>query len=277
MRLYKFGTALLPIFNAEDSIPVSARSALITMMNGGIDQDGDRLILQPVRVSHRCEIMYDGVTSIDTQVDTLLKEVGRGRRLLKAAYRDDLTFRQTWAKMVGVQRENKPGDLGHQPLVIEFEIDRPMWIATDDEPVYLDHGYVLDSGWNLDAGHKETRTITSSPHTFTITNGGGLQVLRGGLAVIPRAASSITDLKVENLSNGHWLKLTGTIAATERLDVDFLSKSIRLDGEDAYSGFSIDAKQLDWMRLELGDNSIKVTGTVVGTVDFYWFWSRHYL
>jgi hypothetical protein len=272
MRLVSFGGVALPEGGGETSTPLSARSALITMPGGGFDQDGAELYLEPRTITRRMIITDD----IDDTLDTLLGALGRGRSVLVAKLRDDVTRRQTWAKMTGVEREMKPGYIGQQPVVITFTQDYPFWLATDDEPIYLDAGEVLDDGWVLDTGHVEVETVASSPHTFTLTNTGVVRLHRGTLTVTP--GTSLTNLRIENTTNGSWLAWLGTLAATDTLMIDLLTRTVQLNGVDDYAAMVIPTDAMDWLPLEVGANVITVTcSSLTGNATLRWQWARHYL
>jgi len=270
--LRRFGGCVLPEGGGETSIPLSARSGLLTMPDGAFDQDGVGLVLQHRKITRRMIITDD----IDDTVDNLLSWLGRGRRILVAKLRDDITRRQTWAKMVSVEREMKSGYLGQQPLVIGFEQDYPFWIATDDEPFYLDHGHYLDAGLLLDAGHVEVQSITGVTTAFTISNTGVAAVVGGELTINP--GTSITNVRIENAANGMAFEWLGTLVSGDALTVDFLSRSVQHNNENDYASFAVPEAQIDWMRLELGDNPITVhCDAVDGTGQLRWRWARHYL
>src|SRR5574340_177712 len=185
MRLVSFGTLTLPLYLGEDSPPVNFRSATIGMQGGSYDQDGQRVHLTSVRVSRRMVIIAEGGQTIDEQIDAINQEGGKGTRILKAVLRDGTTYRQTWAKMISLDRDNRPGNLGQQPVSVEFFIPRPLWLVTADEPSYLDNGLYLDDGWNLDTGNYTSRAMAASPDSFTITNSGGYRIIRGYVVIIP--------------------------------------------------------------------------------------------
>ena len=272
MRLISFGGCLLPEGGGETSTPITARSGLLVMPDGAFDQDGVGIVLQPNKISRRMIITDD----IDETVDDLLTWLGRGRRILVAKMRDDITRRQTWAKMTSVEREMKTGYLGQQPLVVGFEQDYPFWIATADEPFYLDQGDYLNSGLSLDLGHIEVQSITGVTTAFTISNTGVAAVVRGMLTVT--AGTSLSNLRMENAANGMAFEWSGTLAAGNILTVDFLSRSVQHNNENDYASFSIPEAQIDWMRLEIGDNPITVRcGAISGTAQLWWRWARHYL
>lgn len=272
MRLTRLGTVTLPEGQGESSLPIGARSSLVPLPGGAFDQDGNRLYLQSQRLSYRCVITDD----IDETLDTLMREIGRGRRVLEAVLRDG-TRRITWAKLVSVERESQPGMLGHQPIVLHLEQDYPYWLAGDDVPHYLDSGDALDGSWTL-GGRHETFTIDGLLVEDTITNDGGAVVPLGLVRVELDTGDSVTDLKITNDENGLWIKRVGTLQAGDVWEVDFLTRTAQLNGTDDYANLALGDNQVDWMLLELGDNAITITATALtGAFDLVWYWGRHYL
>jgi hypothetical protein len=267
---------MLPISNAESSTPIAARSALVQLADGAFDQDGYEAHFNPQRLSYRCEIFGQPGQDVDDELDILLTALGEGRKILKAKMRNGVEYRQTWAKIISVQRERGAASPYRQPVILELEQDYPYWLASSDEPWYLDNGDVLDIDLGLDAGNFETKSITSTPHNSTITNSGTIRCRRGTISIIPEIGASIVNPKIENFTSGDWIKFTGTISAGSTLSIDLLSRTVEIDGVDAYSGFSVSNKRT-WMELERGDNLIRVTGMVSGTIILRWLWARHYL
>jgi hypothetical protein len=273
MRLTRFGTVVLPAHQAESSLPVGARSSLVPLPGGAFDQDGKALYLTPQQLSFRCVLAED----IDATRDALLRELGKGRRVVEATMRDGVTKRVTWAKLVGVERESRPGLLGCQPIILRLEQDYPYWLAAADAPSYLDTGEILDGEWAV-GGNFETITIDGLSVAHTITNDGGAAAPHGILTATLGAGDSVTDLKVYNDANGMWLRRDGTLTASDVWEVKLLPKAVHKNGADDYANLSIGDDQLDWMVLELGDNPITITATALtGSFDLIWCWGRHYL
>ncbi len=275
MRLYSFGGIVLPVANGDQQMPIEARSSLVKLPNGSFDQDGSDLYRDPVMIAYKGQINED----MDTELDTLLSMVGSGRRLLVAIMRDGTHYRQTWAKLKSAKRSAKAGEWEYyQPVDFTFEMNYPYWLASEDEPWYLDHGYLLDDGLFLDDGHLEEETINANPFSFTIANTGTSEVPRGTITLTVAAASSLTNPRFENAANGNWFEISAALVAGDSVVIDFLSKTITINGVDAYNQFTIEAKQGDWMALERGNNVITITAdAIAGTTDLVWAWARHYL
>jgi len=147
----------------------------------------------------------------------------------------------------------------------------------DDVPHYLDSGDALDGSWTL-GGRHETIPVNALSVAHTITNDGGAVVPLGFIQVELGTGDSVTNLTVANDDNGLSVGRAGTLSAGDVWEVDFLTRTVRLNGADDYAALVLGGDQVDWMRLELGDNAITVTATALtGAFDLLWHWGRHYL
>lgn len=275
MRFVQFGAVTLPQHNARDRVITSPRSSLITLPNGAFDEDGQRGVLQPARLSRSVWFVE---TTIDADVDALMLEVGKGRMTMVSTLRDDTTQRVTWAKPIDVKRDIITRTYDCLQLVdFTWEQNYPFWLHSDDVPSFMDTGLTMDSGLTMD-GNFEEEDITTVVHTFTITNDGGARFSRGTLWIEPQGGGSIDTFTIMNTTNGHEITYSAALAAADILIIDFLDKTIRKDGTDDYNNFAIGPNQRDWMVLELGDNDIEIrSDSVAGTTKLFWFWERHYL
>lgn len=277
MRLVRFGQYYFSGIDAEDMFEVVARNNLMPLTNGAFDRDGQGMYLEPRIFTHDFAIFDTAEQTIQEQMDALMAEVAKGRRILQAETRDG-QFRQTFAKAILATNSYAPGNLGWQPLQIRFAVDYPYWLASDDEPPYFDDGWALDDALTLGDGQKETVTVDSTLETLTISNGGNVPFVRGRVVVEPGASASVTNLRLTNKTNGYWVQYTGTISQGDVLDIDFLAPACLLNYSPDYASLYYGSGQSSWMRLEPGDNDIEVTAdSVSNSTTLYWWWSRHYL
>lgn len=274
MRLTSFGGTVLPGHAARDNLGVAARSTLVDLPGGAFDMDGTPGVLQANNLS----LTFTVVPDADDTIDEILETLGRGRRILRGVLRDNSTYRQTWAKLIGIRRAGTPRDVEVEDIGIDWKRDYPYWLATADEPKYLDNGEDLDDSWSLDAGNKTAINVTGVSHSATIDNTGKAKIPRVRITITAGAGESITDPKIYNRTTEQWIVYGGTISAGSELEIDCLSKTAKLDHADAYSKISIGSEQVDWLDLAIGNNSIVVTASAVtGTVTVNIYWSKHYL
>lgn len=285
LRLTQFGTVTLPEYNGEDVIPVIIRENFIDLQNGGIDLDGNDAVLQSTRVQRSAVI----ATNLQSTIQNILKEAGKGRLLLRAEDRDGTNY-QTFAKVVRINPEIDARRYNcEQAIEITWLQDYPFWLHSSDEPQYLDDGENFDAAWNLDSGNSDTISITS-PSTSTsdtIDNTGDMPVYRGYFVISATGTNVyIGDITITNVTNGLQLTYTGglgngTAASEGDVTIDWLSKTVLTDTSDLdYSKVTLPNGQTDFFRLEVGENTIEVefdeySGTNNLSVEV--FWSRHYL
>ena len=276
MRLTQFGAVDLPYEEAEDQIPLGAKSSLSPLRDGSFDLLNGQFFTKPRQFTRSFVLIDTATQTIRERIDELSAEFIQGAKVLRAETRDGLKL-QTFAKVNAVNFGYGLEQLGRQPMSLTFEIPTPFFFASDDEPEYLNDGLVLDGSWTLNAGHVETEVVTASPHNFAVSNTGVMPILRGLLQLAPQSGGSIQNPKIENTTNGHWVKWAGTLTDTDTLDIQWLTQAILLNSVGDYANLSRVTTKEDWMRLEVGSNSISVTAdSVVGNVDLYWQWSRQY-
>jgi hypothetical protein len=176
-----------------------------------------------------------------------------------------------------VNRAREPFDKYVQQVELTMAQTYPYWLATEDEPFYLDNGEILDDGLSLD-GNYTSLTINSTSESVTITNGGNVPIRRGLIVLRPASGASLTNIVITNQTNWQSLEFHATLAYPQMLVLDLLPKSAKLDAVDAYADMVIPSGQIAWLTLEVGDNAIVITAdSKVGNTAFEWHWSRHYL
>jgi hypothetical protein len=276
MRLNFLGSINLSKLEAENSLPISVRSALVTLPNGGFDQDRGNPVFKPNTFSLRL-VLKESDNILNTSRN-LQRLVMRGRTLLTAKERDG-TFLQTWVKVLGVQREaNVKTYKAMQPLVITMEQDYPYWLSSTDEPLYADSGLTADSGLVSDSGNVTSIAVNSTLESATIDNEGTAVINRGTITITVDAASDITDMRITNATNSTYIQYSGTLVADDVLVYDLLSRTATLNGTDVFANVTLPDDASYWLPLELDENTIQVTAdSVTGTLTVDWQWSKHYL
>lgn len=254
----KFGGYTFPTYETEEDLPREFASAIVdTVGDGGFDALGFEGQRRVARVTKRCMILGSSYSDVDTQVDSLLRELGKGRKCLKALMRDGGTYRVMWAKAVDVQMPRKATEseknFVHLPVTVVFEGAWPYWEAFTDV-WYLDTGEVLDGGLLLD-GCYTTRSVSSSPDTFTINNTATARIIRGLIVLKDFVAAP----KLENKTNGWWVQYTGVVQAGATLVIDIGALSAKKNGSDVWSSISMGDDQNSPMEFELGSNEMEFT------------------
>jgi hypothetical protein len=283
MRLTKFGTVDLPDANGRDVIPVEVRTNIVELQNGSIDLDGNNSVYNSVNLS-RNAVWY---TNLQSSFEALARESNKGRLILRGQEIDNTVYLTT-AKINRLLPNIDANKYGCEYAInINFYQDYPFWLLGTDEPYYLNDGELLDDGWVLDDGNKTTITI-SDPNTTdstTINNTGGATIYKGYFVISVEDSSTweIENLRIWNITNGLELtykSLSGDGNSGE-YTIDWLSKTCLTEFSDFdHNQISIPNKQVDWFRLELDNNVIETSFTVLdGTpdVNIDVYWSKHYL
>lgn len=277
MRLTQFGTYVFPLFNKRDFVSTGDTGGTLLRLPGGgaYDAYGTDDAPEAIReVSTEFEIIDSTTTAVQTARDQIRSRAGKWRRLW--AHFPDGSDRWAWARLSKVKMERRREYLFYQPVGLTFEIKDPGWNGTGHGAAwYLDSGLYLDAGLYLD--HDDTITLDSSPKSATITNGGNRTVTAAVLSI--RAAGNPISAITFACGSCNWT-FSGSVAAGKVLTIDTGTRSIRNDGVDAYSLFTLNAGHTvaDWLQLAAGANSVTITYTCAGaastlTPTFYDGWA----
>jgi hypothetical protein len=151
-----------------------------------------------------------------------------------------------------------PGSQVAQPVVLEFR--------------RLSH-------WMATTATTGSTTVTSTPHTWTISNPGDLPCDAVVFRLRSNSAGPTTDPKLENLTNGYWWATTRDLThAYHEIRIDTGRWAVEWSTNDgaSYSNdwalASIGATQVGIMRLEPGSNSMRAT-VASGTPSYTLEWS----
>lgn len=286
MRLVSFGDVTLPQNNGKQNLQVPLRSSLIPLRNGGYDQDGADSYLESKIVSWNFWVTpEDG--NVDTIIDNIYAEAGKGRRLLIATMRDNSTQRQQYAKLISANTQpdsrvysiDSLASEGYEVMQCQFEINYPYWEATADFHHLLDTGLTLDSGLFLDAGNYTTATMSTTSTSKTITNSGNAETKKFTLSITGGSSVTVTDITIENTTTGETLTWTGTLTEDDVLLISSLEQTVKFNGANAWANVALGSNQIGFFTLETGDNDFVITCASLsgGTATARWDWHKHYI
>lgn len=226
-------------------------------------------------------------TALRTSLDALLgglmlsqNDWRQGTRPLFAILPDG-SQRLTWAKCTDVQIQWEYFNInqGWVPVQVTWRRDWPKWLTSADLRFFGDHLGTFqdadDANWLFNGGGSPTsETVSGSPHTFTITNGGNARIMWG----VIEFNGQITNPKLENLINGHWFQYTGALASGGRLTVYPERFYAQVDGVAAWPSLTVGNSrgQLVPMALEPGANPMRITGTGISGLTFLYYWADTY-
>ena len=263
MRLTQFGTYVFPLFNKHDIVSTGDTGGTLLRLPGGgaYDAYGTDPAPEGIReVSTEFEIIESTITAVQTARDQIRARAGLWRKLW--AHYPDGSDRWAWARMSKVKMERRRDYLFYQPVGWTFEIKDPGWNGTGHGAAwYLDAGQYLDAGLYLDMDN--TITLDGSPKSATITNGGNRTVTA---TIVPFTAAGNAISGIRFVCGSCDWTFSGSVSAGKTLTIDTGTRSVRNDGADAYSLFTLNAGHTvaDWLQLAPGANSVTITYTCAG-------------
>ena len=276
MRPYSFRDWLFPPYNLRfESGATFRRAGMVAPgVDGDFDASGQQAVKGPLVFGVSFRVRATDEADLERQLDEMKRIVGKGEYIFKAHVPngDD---RAIFAKCVGINIPYTALWPSVADVRLDFVASFPFWQAADD--VWrLDQGQQLDAdpALTFDTNYTQ-RSIASSPDSFTITNSGSAPIRQGRIEI----AGVCTDPRISNAANGLWVQYTGSLGSDERLlfDLDAGGAYIFNAGPraNAWANVTLGDKQVEMMRLEVGDNAITVTATSPNCT-LTWWWARAY-
>jgi hypothetical protein len=248
-RIVKFGTVDLPELDPEDDLSThEARSRLVLTPGGWFDAAGSgRAGVNPLPLRVRKTIISDGVPATAqalTMTDFMaLRALVDTRDRLWREWPDG-TLEWTYARLLQVPvRADRKDNRNQVEMELAFQIVSDAWFGTSNgiaDGAYLNY-------------------IFLTPSSFTaggIINAGNAPATNL-LIIVDPDATPITHLRLRNLTTGHDLTWTGTIAAGTTLQIDCGAKQILNNGVAAYNGLT-EPSTAGWFELAPGSNTVGV-------------------
>ena len=164
-----------------------------------------------------------------------------------------------YARFTSLEGERSQGQLAYQPIVMEFTRTSP---------------------WFAELASTQQVVLGVTPYSFVVTRDTASNApVFDAIITVTAQGVGITDLVIENTTNGSYIRFTGaTIAVGKSLVIDCGTGTVKNDGANAIAYFSLGAGHAipDWLRLEAGGsvNTIRVTRTGGGsnsTIRFDWY------
>ena len=245
-------------FEWDESGDFKLSSVPVAGMNGAFD--ALQSAMAPVSLFReivRFRILEASAAAVDTETDDLkskLRRIGRGKLYVELAGGGT---RWAWAR-------------ARSPSVILFR-------TTDVQKQQARVEFLREPDWHGAADDSARNNITTSPDTFTITNNGNIPTDIAVFRFRSDGASGGTNLKLENLTNLYEFSTTRDLTAIDHeWKVDCGRRSVEFSTDDGasyaddFSLFSLGANQVNFMLLEPGANSMRVTGAGASGFDLEW-------
>jgi len=255
---------LLPPYDVASTIEPGAVAAqyVQTVMGGQFDGLGNadaHSISQVIR--HSATFAQFSPADLEERQIAIDRQLGRSGRLWRK-WRASLTQQWCYARFTSLEGESAPGQMVYQPVVMEFTRTSP---------------------WFAELASTQQVVLGVTPYSFVVTRDVAANApVFDAVITVTAQGVGVTDLVIENTTNGSYIRFTGaTIAVGKSLVIDSGAGTVKNDGVDAIAYFSLGASHAipDWLRLEAGAsvNTIRVTRAGGGSnstirIDWYEAW-----
>ena len=282
MYLKQFGSYVIPrhlgyVYNEQETQGAGRRPDHVELpgVGGAIDNYGagaNPLAQDTIGYTFVFATLPENAILLQTLLDDFKGQMmeapedsATNERLLIAELPDG-SLRFTLAKCDEVRLSAQYFNQNHawQDVASTFSRVWPAWFAFEDGISLGEHlGTLADvaaATYTL-GGNVQSSTITTTDHTFTVSNGGRLVTTEG----IIELAGEITNPVIKNLRNSYQITWTGSLGASDRLTIDLGSRLVRKNGVNEYPNITIGTEngQVLPMVLWPGDNDLQITSDSV--------------
>lgn len=243
--LVSFDSVALPLSMPEDPLDTgSVTPGILPAVGGAFDRYGTRQVLPQARVLN-FRGRYDGsasATALQTLLDALRAKIGVRGLLVRSD--QSAVSTSIYARLLSADGAWTIEDTLTARLDLVFETAEPSWRAASGSTAT---GSV---GGNTSIVNDGTAPIYDAVITLTAS---------GGALVNPTMIVAALGVS---------LKYTGSIADTKALVVDCGAMTVKNDGANAYSGFTLESGHTarGWLPLTVTTHTLAVAGTGAGSV-----------
>lgn len=263
-RLERFGALELAIYDVTDDVGTfPTRSALIPLPGGGFyDLYGGEDAPRDNTVIRRRMSFFESTKAdlVEGYYD-LRAMVGKRDKLYRR--RADGTVEWCYARLRHVPAQRTARQNFHQPVECIWEMASDIWYGEEHGSTWtFDSGEFFDTGLFFDPTADTLFTLTTTSEACACPNDGN-RVVTNAIITITAAGSAITEVTIISVSAGISLKYVGNIAAGQALVINCGAKSVKDNGTDSYSGFTLESghTQEEWLPLEPGTTTLTVART----------------
>lgn len=261
MRLTRFGSYTLPLWSKRDGVSMGNMGGAVVGVIGGAGYDGYGSAIAPenmLTVTTSFEIIETTAAAVQTKRDEI-RALGGTKDRLWATFPDG-SERFANARLARVRMDRRLEYIYYQPVDLDFEIVSPGWRVLGGSPWDLGDGLFLDTGLYLDWSG-DAWTPTASGYTLTITPDGNRTIADPIVAVFASVSETISQIGIA-CGDCDWT-WKSTVPLSGWLLVNCGTKSVLLNGADAYSSLVLNSghASADWLQLQPGSNTVTVTYT----------------
>ena len=256
---------MLPPYDATSTTgPGGVPTQYVPTVAGGLF-DGlggaDAYVLSQVIRHAGTFVSTDDPEAFDVRFQAIAGALGKAGRLWRKWIGAEVRH-WCFARFTTLEGEKAQGQLVYQPIVMEFTRTSP---------------------WFAELASTQQVTLGVTPYSFVVTRDVAANApVFDAVITVTAQGVGITDLVIENTTNGSYIRFTGaTIAVGTSLVIDCGAGTVKNNGVNAIAYFSLGASHAipDWLRLEAGGsvNTIRVTRAGGGSnstirFDFYEAW-----
>lgn len=216
-------------------------------------------------ITHTGAVIEDSGADLTDTVRALRAKRGDVGRLWRR-WVTDAGSEVEWcqARLLAITGKKDRSEPFRQILNFAWVMESPMWYGEHHGPWTLDSGIDLDSGYYLDSG-SITTTLTGSPQTVNITNGGNGRV-EDAIITITAGSSAITTLSV-TIAGRVAFTFNASIPSGQALVINAGNWSVKKNGVDAWGNFTLSGTHYENSILPLlpGVNALVVVYSGGGT------------
>jgi len=210
------------------------------------------------------------LAKVSDAIDDMFQVIAAGQGQLYAT-REDGSDVWAWAKLQTFDRPSDPVRRRLIDIPLTFAI-QDTWYDDDGGVWHFDDGYDFDTaGLRFDLSGSNLSSSASTNTELAVTNPGNLAA-RVMDITISVASGAVVNPKLENTTNGYWFQWAGSVGASD-LVIRPGSWSIKLAGTNEYDNLTYGTNQREWMKIDPGVNTLKITfsggGTANLSVSFY--------
>jgi hypothetical protein len=274
-QIDQFDGVALPTYNPEQELaPAAVDSTLTASIGATFDRAGSR---RELATRHALK-----VSGIFASTETVYLVDHAGNRIVDhAGNRIIVATALGWLRG---QVENLTGRVGQRGTLWRKRWDAEatrQWKMARLLRVNLPHDYtrrlnVVECGCQFESTMAAWRAATATTSSGSIAGAGyaGLTVSNGGQITVDdavltvTATAAISAVRVECPAAGIGLAWAGSLGAGASLVIDCGAKTVRVNGVDAYSGFSLAAGHTaeGWLPLAKGVTPLMVYLSAAGAV-----------
>lgn len=268
-RLTKF-VGDLPNVNLQEPNGPAAAVGLVTPVAGGMTFDGSGAGAARVgglTLTRQCWIVHETEAAAVAEYDFWRALVGERRKL----YRERIATGEqqwTWARLMQVDGAVTPEQLAHHfiPLEFTFAVQPPgVWNgALHGGELTWNGAATWDGSYQFNGGAAAT-VVDSNPDIFTLMNLGNAEATQ--VAVTFTCGDvPISQVRIR-CNNNQAISWAGVLAAGRALTIDAGTRTVTINGADAWDGLTRDNTHRSgyWLSLRPGVNTIQIGYTTIGT------------